>query len=158
MMGRDIVSARSTQLDSEKAAAELSKSFDGLEAKAIVFFCSHKHDGMKISAALRRTYPKAEVIGCTTAGEFTNDAHGVESVSAVALGGAKVKRCVAGIAKFEGGVRAGLDKVATYFSNTLKADLRQLDAKRYVGIVLFEGLKGKEEDANDVLGDIAPQL
>lgn len=41
----------------DTAAAELARQVDVEGAKAVVFFCSPKHDGAALSAALHRRYP-----------------------------------------------------------------------------------------------------
>ncbi len=157
-MARDIASGFSASKDAEAASADLVRQFQGVEPRAVVFFCSHKHDGSKLSAALRRAYPGAEVVGCSTAGEFTQQKGGVESVSALALGPGKIRGAAGGIAKFEGGVDASVQRALTRMGENLKVDLRKADPKRYVGVLLIEGLKGREEAANDAVGNVAPQL
>ena len=151
-------SAWTQQRDARLAAAELAEQFGLVNPKAILFFCSHHHDGKTLSGTLRERYPGAEVIGCTTAGEFTDREHGSSSVSALALGSDKVLRCAGALAPCAQGtapgVKAAMDRIAT----TLKIEPRALDPKRYVGVVLVEGLKMREEEVNEELGNHAPVI
>jgi hypothetical protein len=50
------------------------------------------------------------------------------------------------------------DAAAAIASDIGVKDLRAADPTRYVGIVLFDGLTGREEEANEILGNIAPML
>ncbi len=157
-MANHMKSAFTEQRDTVAAGADLMRQFEGVDPKVIAFFCAHQHDGSKLSAALRQRYPNAEVVGCTTSGGFTADKFAVQSVSAIALGAGVVRSAAAGLAKFEGGVEAGVNRALARMGEALRVDLRKADPKRYVGVTLVEGLKGKEEAANDALGNAAPQL
>lgn len=157
-MARDMGSAFTSTQGAEAAAEELARQMDVEGAKAVLFFCSPKHDGAALSAALHRRYPGAEVIGCTTAGEFTQSAYGMDSVSALALSGRKVKRCAGALARFEGGVEEGTREAMARIGQALEMDLREADPQRHVGLVLVEGVKMREEDANVALGNAAPLL
>lgn len=140
------------------AAHHLAEQFGAGDPRAIVFFCSHHYDGAVLSAALRKHYPAAEVIGCTTAGEFTDRERGQGGVSALALGADRVRSCAASLARFEGGVNPGIRSATDQIAAKLGFDLRDADPRRYVGLVLVEGLRGREEAANHALGMAAPAL
>jgi hypothetical protein len=157
-MNDDIRSAFSRASTTRAAADELTGQLAGVDPVALVFFASHEHDGKALSAALRRRFPRAEVAGSTTAGEFTSTAHGTRSVSMLALGAGKVRRAAAALARFEGGVEAGVRSAAERLASRMEIDLRRADPKRYVGVALVEGLRMKEEAANDALGNVAPML
>ncbi|MBK7862046.1 MAG: FIST C-terminal domain-containing protein [Archangiaceae bacterium] len=105
-----------------------------------------------------RTFPAARVIGCTTAGEFNQQRHGENGVSALALGPQVVKRCAVALATHELGVAAGVTRAAQQLSQQLGSSLRELDPKRHVGVVLVDGMRMREEGVNEALGDQAPLL
>jgi hypothetical protein len=151
------LSAFTEEPDAAAAARELSAQL-GSEARAVVFFCSRHHDGALLSRALRERIPGAEVIGCTTAGAFVETRGAKAGVSAFRLPAAKVARCAGGLARFDGGVDAGIRAAAARMSAAMGAPLDTLDPARHVGLVLLEGLKGNEESANFALGGVAPQL
>lgn len=148
--------------DSGGAAADLVAQFEaqglGGAPTTIVVFCSPAYDGVGLAAALRERYPSAEVVGCTTAGEFVERDGSVGGVSAIALPAGTARGAYAAIARFDYGVEAGIRAAAQRLGRLADADLRTLDPKRWVGVVLFEGLGMKEEEANEVLGIVAPQL
>ena len=151
-------SGLSSQANTEGVISDLVKQFQGCEPKAIVFFASHHHDGSAISGGLHKKFPAAEVIGCTTAGEFTELHGGVRSVSALAMPSSKVRRCAGAIARFEPGIEGSVKAALGRISGKLEVDLRNADPKKYVGVVLIEGLRMKEELANEALGNEAPLL
>lgn len=157
-MTRDICSAHSKQPSAVAAAAELSAQLAGQEPVVLVFFASHKHDGKQLSGELRRAFPSAQVIGCTTAGELTQHVSCVGSVSLLALGKSKVRRAAAALARFDGGVAEGIAEATTDIARQLDLDLRAADARRFVGVALIEGLNMHEEAANEALGNAAPLL
>ena len=154
----DIRSARSTHRDTQAAADELVAALAGHAPRAIAFFAAPHHDGRVLSHALMRAFPDAAVIGCSTAGELTQHASSTGSVTLVALGDGVVRRAACALARFGDGVDAGIRAATETLSRALDVDLRRADPERYVGVVLVEGLKMKEEAANAALGDVAPLL
>jgi hypothetical protein len=154
----DIRSARSTSTNPHTAAGEIAEQFAGVEPRAIVFFVAHGLDGRALSAALRERFPAAPVIGCTTAGEFCNSGTGTGATTAIALGGRKIRRAAAALAQFDGGVDEAIAGATRAIAATLGVDLRAVDPRRWVGVVLVEGLRGHEEACNDALGNAAPLL
>ena len=159
-MARDVVCAHTAQADTAQALSELKAQLDGGDPAAILFFCSANHDGVLLQKELSALAPSAEVIGCTTAGEFTDQAYTQGGVSMLVLPRSKVKRCAAALAEYDKGtsVEAAVHAAAGAMSSKLGVDLREIDPKEWVGIVLNEGLKGNEEEVNAVLGHVAPFL
>lgn len=156
----DVRSAYSTQQEATAAAADLAGQFDLTQPRAVLFFASHRHDGAALSSELKRRYPDAEVIGCTTAGEFTDARHGEGAVSAVALGAGVVERCAGAIARFDGAgaVKGGVTEALGRIEAALGFGLAQASPEQVVGFSLCEGLRMKEEAANEALGEAAPLI
>ncbi|MDQ3266861.1 MAG: FIST C-terminal domain-containing protein [Myxococcota bacterium] len=150
-------SGYSAALDPVAAAAELGEQLAAVQPRAITFFCSHRHDGAALSASLRQRFPDAEVIGCTSAGEFTESRNGVNGVSAMGFGPQVLKRCAGALVRAGEGAEAGVKKAAESLTRVF-GDLRALSPDRFVGVVLVEGLKMKEEEINEALGNLAPLI
>ncbi len=159
-MARDVVCTHSAQRETPDAIRELIAALAGSEPVAILFFCSINHDGVAIDNALRAFAPQAEIIGCTTGGEFTDKAYTQGGVALVALSRGKVLRCAAALAEFDKSepVEAAVHSATRRIAQKLSIDLREIDPDRWVGIVLHEGMKGNEEEVNAVLGHVAPFL
>ena len=155
-------SALSHARDTRAAAAEIVNQLDaqllGAAPTAIVIFHSPAHSGPTLAKALRERYESAQVIGCTTAGEFVERDGSVGGVSVIAMPASTARAAHVAVAPYDHGVDAGIRAAAKRLGKLVGADLRTLDPKRYVGVVLFEGLGMKEEEANEVLGAVAPQL
>lgn len=157
-MANDIRSAHTDLVDSSTAASSLIEQLRDERPVAIVFFASHRHDGVLLSARLKHAFPSATVIGCTTAGELTQSVSATGTVSLLALGAGKVRRAAGALAHFEGSVAEGIGTATDALSRELDVNLRNADPKRYVGITLVEGLRMNEEAANAALGNAAPLL
>ena len=155
-------SAHSHKPDTRAAAADLVSQLDrqlqGAAATAIIAFWSPAHDGAQLTAALRARHPQAQVLGCTTAGEFNERDGSVGGISAIALPAGTVRAAHAELASFDRGIDIGIRGAAQQLAKLAGASLESLDPARYVGIVLFDGLNMSEEAANVALGDVAPQL
>ena len=155
-------SALSQAPDTRAAARELIDQLDaqlvGAAPTAIVVFHSPAHSGTAIASALGDRYEGAQVIGCSTAGEFVERDGSVGGVSAIAMPASAVRAAYAVMAPFDRGVDAGIRAAAKLLGKMAGADLATLDPKRYVGVVLFDGLHMREEEGNEVLGAVAPQL
>jgi hypothetical protein len=147
-----------TTPDPEAAVEELLAELPVAHATAVVFFCSPVHDGSRIAASLHDAAGGAPVIGCTTAGEFSDVATGVHGVAALALPRSKASRAAAALATYDAGVDAGIVGAIASLEEQLGARLRDLDPERYVGIVLMDGLSNNEERVNELLGQAAPFL
>jgi hypothetical protein len=157
-MSSGLKSAVSSKSKTNEALDELAQAFAGLSPRAIVFFAGQGHDGSVLARGLRTRFPAAEVIGCTTAGEFTQERTLVGGVTALALGAGKLRRCAGALADFSGGVEEGIRAATARMAQALEVELRSLDPQRYVGVVLIEGLQMYEEAANATLGNVAPLL
>lgn len=146
--------------DTSGALTDLLSQLEGFDAGAIVFFSAATHDGALISRTLKQKFPAAAVIGCSTAGEFSQDVTSSGGVTALALAPSKIKRATTRLVRFSNGdIDFSLRKAASQLATDIGAsDLRSLDPQRFVGIVLFDGLHGHEERANEILGNIAPTL
>jgi len=156
------VSAHSRAKDSRTAASEIIAQFDeqlaGAMPTAVFVFLSAAHDGPALMSAVRTRYPKAQVVGCTTAGEFVERDGSVGGVAAMALPATTARAAYGVVAHFEHGVEAGILDAAKKLGRMAGRDLKSLDPKRWVGVLLADGMGMKEEEINDALGVAAPQL
>jgi hypothetical protein len=159
-VARDVVCTNSDKRDTPEAIRELLAGIAGSEPVAVLFFCSANHDGVAIERALKQFAPMAEVIGCTTGGEFTDHSYSQGGVSLIALSHAKVLRCAADLAEYDKNetVEQAVHSATQRIARRLGIDAREVDPNRWVGVVLHEGLKGNEEEVNAVLGHVAPFL
>ena len=159
-MASEVVCAHSSRSDTAEALAELRQQLSSIEPVVILFFCSSNHDGVVLQTSLKADFPAAEVVGCTTGGEFTHVAYTAGGVVALALSSAKVRRAAAALAQYDKGasVEQSVRDATSAVARKLQVDLRELPPENWVGVILNEGLNGNEEEVNAVLGLVAPFL
>lgn len=155
-MPNELVSA-STDLPSDAdAAAHLAGQLEAADPSAILAFFGPDRDGRALVQGLRERFRGAEVIGCTAAGQFTEKVYDVRGAAAIAVPRRSVPRAFAALAPFEKDVGEGVRMAAEDIARRLGTPLNECDPASHVGIVLLEGLHGKEEAANEALGSVAP--
>ena len=157
-MNNQRLSAFTLEAGAAEVARDLASQLQGPEAAAILFFCSHHHDGTTISGLLRERFGGVPVIGCTTAGAFVQDRGAELGVSAMLLPREKVGVCAGALARFDGGVEEGIRDAGARLAAAFGQPLEDLDPERHIGVVLPEGLRGDEEAVNRSLGGLAPLL
>lgn len=111
-----------------------------------------------IARALRAGFPDTPMIGCTTAGEFTEKETGSGGVSVFAMPRRMTRGVSAALADLSKGVERGVRAAGEVLERRIGTPLREADPERFVGLVLIDGTHGEEEKVNEALGDIAPQL
>lgn len=151
-------SAFSAETDSAAAAAELIARLGEVDPRVVVFFAGIKHDGAALGDALARRFPGAQVLGCSTNGEYTEGGFGKGGATALAISREEIGACAATLARVGEDVDAGVAAAAERLSARLGAPLRELDPTKWIGLALLEGASGREERINAALGDVAPFL
>lgn len=154
----DIRSAYSRAMGAAEVVNDVVGHLEAVNPAVVFFFASHRHDGKAISSALRMRFPEAEVVGCTTAGEFTESHSGEYGASAIALGRGLIAQSAGALISFEGGVKEAVGRAARVIERKLGFELREAPPESVVGFTLIEGLKMKEEALTDAIGDLAPLL
>lgn len=150
--------AFSAHTDPVSAGRDLVEQLGPVDAAAVLFFASPALAGTGIAAALMDRFPSVPVIGCTSAGEFTERRTATSGVSAVVLPRGVVNRGAAALARLGADVEQGITAAVAEVEKQLQVSLRDADPARYVGLVLIDGLHGSEERVNEVLGNVAPLL
>lgn len=139
-------------------AEALVAGLAGRTASVVIYFASSGYDPADVAGPLARRFPEATVIGCSTAGEFTDATTGTGGLSAVALPEGIVTRAVAALGDLSSDVAAGTDAAIAHVEAGLDARLRGLDPTRFLAFVLIDGMHGCEELVNERLGNAAPIL
>ncbi len=152
------LSAHSSNKDSVAAARELAAQLAAASPRVVVFFHSPEHDGAALARELERQLPQAQVVGCSSCGEFTDCAYGDGAAAALGLSPEKALRAASTLVSLEGDVHAAVAEAGGHLEAQLGASLRTLDPRRFVGLVLVDGVSSKEEQVNEALGNLAPQL
>lgn len=151
-------SAWSTAPTPAAAVQEVAGALADVDAATVLFFASPALDGAAVAAGLAEHFPGVPLIGCTTAGEFTEERTTTGGLAAIALPAGVVRRAALALADLSGGVAAGVRAAVHSIEGQLGTQLRHLDPRQYVGVVLMDGIHGDEEQVNEVLGNEAPLL
>ncbi|HEX9023546.1 MAG TPA: FIST N-terminal domain-containing protein, partial [Geobacteraceae bacterium] len=107
--------------------------------------------GQEIADRMEETFPGAETIGCSTSGEIVTDKMLNKSIVAMAFSKEAIKDCkVEVIENLNKESRRAFNAFERHFGKTMK----ELDPKKYVGLIFIDGLSGKEELVMDRMGDL----
>ncbi|APR86010.1 Hypothetical protein A7982_11359 [Minicystis rosea] len=158
MTGSCLATARSAQTDSKAAGAEIVAELGAVDPACILFFAGIQHDGAALGDALRARFPEAQILGCSSNGEFSDRGFGKGGVVAMALGRDRVRRAAVTLAPLDGGVEAGIVAAARALAQKLGTSLRELSPERYACVALLEGAHGHEEAINEAFGNVSPFL
>jgi hypothetical protein len=154
----ELRTAYSARTDPGEAARELIGQFGTVDAGGGAVLRLAGGRGRADRRALAERFPAVPVIGCTSAGEFTERGTATSGVSAVVLPRGVVRRAAGALARLDAGVDTGVAAAVADVEGQLQVSLRDADPGRYVGLVLIDGLHGSEERVNEVLGNLAPLL
>ncbi len=145
--------ARTTESDSNAAAVAIGEQLSASDPKFVLFFASSAHDPGTFADTLQKTLGDVPCIGCTTAGELVDDLMLEKAAVGTALGDDIVSSTrVAVVADLSDpeAVKRALSELASAHATTPNG----LDASKFVGLVLHDGLSVSEERVMDALGTL----
>jgi hypothetical protein len=137
---------------------QLLSGLQGTAASAVLYFASSRYDPIDLAGPICAAFPTAAVIGCSTAGEFTDQVNGTGGITAIAFPYGVLTGAVAALGELSQDVAAGTQSALSRIERSIGGQLRDLDPAHHVGFVLIDGLHGDEEHVNDTLGNAAPFL
>ena len=147
----NIVSACSSKESVDQVVQELQDQFRNLEATMVLYYASSRYAPESISQKMQEAFPGATVFGCSTAGEIASGKMLKNSVVAMAFNSQAIKDLRVEVIEDLGqDIRGSFDSFGSYF----KKPVAEMDPKQYVGIILIDGLSGKEEMIIDRIGDL----
>jgi hypothetical protein len=137
---------------------QLLHQLAGGPAVAVLYFASSHYDPLDLAGPIAAAFPGSAVIGCSTAGEFTDQVNGSGGISAIAFPHGILAGAVAALGELSHDVAAGTQHAVRLLESSIGVQLRDLDPARHLGFVLIDGMHGCEERVNDTLGNAAPLL
>ncbi|AKV02835.1 GfdT [Labilithrix luteola] len=144
MASMALASARTSEMDEERAAEAICSQFGATPPKLVTFFASRDRDHRALNRALRRRLPRARLVGASTSGEIDRDGIHSGSIVASALSG-----------DFDVGVGVGRDlsrDAVAAGATALYQACAQLGVPpanlgtRHVGMVVDDGSRDKKEE------------
>lgn len=148
----------SVSTDAVLAVEEVSQAISQPNPKLINFYVTSSLELALIAKALKGKFPDSEIVGCTTAGEISTNGFSKNSLVAMSIGDDKISRAAAAAITDLNKEAANSGKSLSQLADKLGLSTKDLDGSRHVGIILIDGLSGKEEAVMNALGDEAPQL
>lgn len=142
----------------EALASQLSAGLGQRTAAVVLYFASASYDPAELAGPITARFPSATVIGCSTAGEFTDSITATGGISAIALPQGLITNSAAALGELVDDVASGTDAAVRQVEAKLGAALRDLDPARHIGFALIDGLHGSEELVNERLGNAAPLM
>lgn len=146
----NIKTAFSVKTDIKDAVKDIQEQLGDFEARLLIFFASASIAPNEIAERMEAAFPRAETFGCSTAGEIVTGKMLTNSLVAMAFNRQAIKD-----SKVE--VLDDLNKEShrafNAFERHFDKPMSKMDPKQYVGIILIDGLSGKEEQIMDRIGD-----
>lgn len=127
-------------------------------AVAVLWFASARYRPEDLAGPLAAAFPDTAIMGCSTAGEFTDRVTGAGGISAVALPSGLATGALATLGDLSDDIAAGTEAAVAELEASLTVPLRDLDPAGHLGFVLIDGLHRAEETVHEVLGNAAPLL
>ena len=143
----------SNKLTVKEVINDFAEAFNNFDVKLIVFFASSSFDAHDLSAELQNTFKNSQIFGCTTAGEIVSGKVLKNSVVAMGFNSEavdEVKIEVLENIKEEIKVKEAFASFENYYNTPIS----EMDFRKYVGIILIDGLSGSEEKLMDQIGDL----
>ena len=144
----NIITAYSDKKSIEEVVKEIKDKFESFKAKMVIFFASSVFDPVKLSQKMKEAFVTCPIFGCTTAGEIISGKMLKNSVVAMAFNSKvidDVKVEVVENIKQEDKVKEAFSSFEKYYNVSMK----DMDFKKYVGIILVDGLSSAEEKLMD---------
>ncbi|MBN1382056.1 MAG: FIST C-terminal domain-containing protein [Deltaproteobacteria bacterium] len=150
----NIKTAYSTNKAPNGVAAEIKDQLEMNGVKAMLFFASSQYDADAVSAAMQSQYGDIPTFGCTTAGEIVSGKMLDNSVVGMAFNGRIIEDMkIAVLKNISENVKDAVDEAFKSFEAYYNTKMADMDFRKYVGIILIDGLAGAEEQIMDQIGD-----
>ena len=148
-----IQSAFSSKESVDLVVQELQEQFRNMVPKLVIYYASSLHAPEEISRTMQEAFPGAALFGCSTAGEIASGRMLKNSVTAMAFNEEAISEVEVAVVE---NVQDddGVGQAFAAFQKRFGVPMLDLNPKRYVGIILVDGLSGAEEKLIDKIGDL----
>ncbi len=140
-------SVKSELLDVVK---DIQSQMGAFRAKLVIYFASSVFAPSHVARLMDEAFPGAETFGCSTAGEIISGRMLTNSIVAMAFNEKAVKDVKVEVLE---DLNSDSHRVFDAFECHFNKTMAKMDPKQYVGIILIDGLSGKEEQVMDRIGD-----
>ncbi len=146
--------AHTTQPTVAEAVKQLHDQLHKTDIRLLLYFASSQYPAQQLSGQMQQAFPHSTVVGCTTSGEIISGKMLDNSIVAMAFTSEILSEVQVSLVENISQDPQAVDKAFDRFAQILGTPMEQLDPSQYVGIVLIDGLSGKEEQVNERIGDL----
>ncbi|WP_319508902.1 FIST N-terminal domain-containing protein [uncultured Methanolobus sp.] len=148
----NIIKAKSSNKTVKGSVQEIKTTFGDFEPRMVLFFASSNYKPEEISAEMKSVFPSCDVIGCSTSGEIISGEMLKDSVVVMAfnsdiLNNVKIE-VIEGISN-----DVDISSVFSSFESFYGEKMSEMDYKKYLGMVLVDGLTCAEETLMENIGN-----
>lgn len=133
---------------------EIKSEINSFVPKTILFFSSPTINPQEISKEMYAAFNQTPTFGCTTSGELISGQMLDNSTVVMAMGEEIIADCKIEVLENIKTDTKVVDKAFASFEKKNGIKMSTLDTKKYVGIVLIDGLSSQEEKINERIGDL----
>jgi diguanylate cyclase (GGDEF)-like protein len=148
----DIKTVFSNKSQEKEIIADIKGQLNGFNVKLLIFFASSCFDQDKLSYMVQEVFQDCTVFGCSTAGEIIGGKLLKNSVVAMAFNANIISDAKVEVLE-QISENLNLEAAFTAFEKYFDESPYTMEATRYVGIVLIDGLSMKEEKLMDQIGN-----
>jgi hypothetical protein len=149
-----VKTAYSQKTDIKSIIAEIKEQIGSFEAKLVQFYASPGISPREISKEIHKLFGGIPTIGCSSSGEIITGQMLDNSIVLMAMGAEIVSDCHIEVLNDIDANQHVVDKSFDSFTKHYGKKMSDLDPQKYVGLVLIDGLSGKEEAINERIGDL----
>ena len=147
-----IITAYSSKKIPGEIVEEIKTRLRDTDTRFLIYFASSEQDQSRLAKAMHEAFSPADVIGCSTAGEIVSGKMLKGSVVAMSLSKEEIHDVKVEVVS---NISDGVDISPNFsaFEEYFGEPMDTMDFRKYVGIVLVDGLRGTEENLMDSIGD-----
>jgi len=150
-----IITAYSIKKNIDENIEELRKNIGDCKSKFILFFASSNFEPEAVGKKMKDFFPDAEIAGCTTSGEIVSGKVLTDSIVAMAFDSSAVADIkIEVVENIKQNNDENVRKAFASFASYYKIPPQDMDYKKFVGLILIDGLSGAEEKIIDKIGDL----
>jgi len=155
----NVITAYSEKTSYEECVKEIKEQFGTMTPKLILFFASSSINPYFISDEIQNAFPNTPTFGCTTAGEIVSGKMLKNSLVAIGLSENVIEDFKAAvITNLPKATSKNYQEAGNIFEKHFGEKFSEMDLKKYVGIVLADGLSKSEEKMMEEIGMLSNVL
>lgn len=138
----------------DKAVNEIAESLADFRFELLLFFASSNFNPAEISLSFARKFPDIDSFGCSTSGEIKDGELVKGSIVALAFGPEVFNDYKIAVIEDLNNTQKLIPDTFKAFEDHFGLSANDMDHQEYFGMVLVDGMSGKEELVNEKIGEL----